>query len=903
MPFAVSVRRLAAAVLLLVTTPLIAGEPVAGEPPGDARVLTGTVTDAAGAPVVGAVVRPQREGGNAPAAAPVETDAGGRFALRFSERPSRPGLFVTHPDGPAAGFAAAEPEPPADAPRGFNAQSNAPWPPVAVTLRPGIAVNVAVTGADGAPVAGATAEVLAGQYGMTAVATAETAADGTARLFVPAGSGRITALALKDGAGLDARELTPEEEAEEVAAPLTLGGAFAATLTARDPRGEPVPGVMLKPWTVDRAAWATRAAGAGGRSDANLSGAKSPGRTTGADGTATFAYLPTDFAGYLSFLARSETHHAPRSPSLRSAAPTTELIVPMVPQTTLSGRATDAAGAPVAGANLHLEGAGAQFSHRSHVTTDADGRWSETVPTAQLYTVSVEGEDRTAAPRVVVVPGLAPDPAAPFGVPADDPDAPKVSPGGVETVEPITGVDLVLEPGVLVSGTVREAAADGSPGDPAAEESILIAWRTDNVTVPGHLAEYDFREPGSVSPDLMLRRTTDAEGRYSIRLGTGDWSIRADHKIGEPSLTIAPGDAPERTLDLTIPPREKQFDLTVTVLDAAGEPVPGALVEGEYWGDMNHIFLGFQAVPTGPGGVLTASRTDGPLVLCVEAPDETAAGWADLDADATAVTVTLSPTGAIAGRLTNADDEPLMGAQVRAALRVPQDAEGSIWSNRFGGVATTGPDGAFLIAGLPTGRELDVQVNESGEGGRSVGIQSAVPLAGKTVTAAPVWVDHSGATLKWQDRRSKFTPELVGTLAERARSAFARRPRADERLPALSAAAAEEGVQILAILADPADSATIALWETFAADEPARTAAGERFVTIYRPIGSPVGPDPRTAWDWTAAPAVTPETPGPILAVLGETDGGRVRVRAAVSLAGLAPADAAARIGAFLRGR
>ena len=900
MLFAPPVRRLAAAVLLLITTPLIAGEPAAGEPPGDPRVMTGTVTDAAGAPVVGAVVRPQREGLNAPPAAPVETDAGGRFALTFSERPSRPGLFVTHPDGPAAGFAAAEPEPPAGAPRGFNAQSSTPWPPVAVTLRPGIAVNVAVTDADGAPVAGATAEVLAGEYGMTAVATAEAAADGTARLFVPAESERVTAIAVKDGAGLDAVELRADAGAKELAAPLTLGGAFAATLTARDARGEPVPGVVLRPWTVKRAAWAARDAGTGGRASINFGGAKSLERTTGADGTATFAYLPTDFDGYLSFLTRSETHHAPQSPSLRSAAPTTTLTVPMVPQTTLSGRVTDAAGAPVAGANLHLEGAGAQFSHRSHVTTDADGRWSETVPTAQLYTVSVEGEDRTAAPRVVVVPGLAPDPAAPFGVPADDPDALKVSPGGVETVEPITGVDIVLEPGVLVSGTVREAAADGSPGDPAAEESLLIAWRADDATVPGHPAEYDFREPGSVSPDLMLRRTTDAEGRYSIRLGPGDWSIRADHKIGEPNLTIAPGDAPERTLDLTIPPKEKRFDLTVAVLDAAGDPVPGAIVDGAYWGDLYHYF---QFAPTGPDGVLAASRTNGPLVLCVEAPDETAAAWADLDADATAVTVTLSPTGAIAGRITNADDEPLMGAQVRAALRVPQNAEASIWSHRFGGLATTGPDGSFLIAGLPTGRELDVQVNESGEGGRSVGIQSAVPLAGKTVTAAPVWVDDSDEALKWQDRRSKFTPELVGTVAERARSAFTRRPRADERLPALSAAAADGGKQVLAILADPADPGTVALWETFAAHEPARAAAGRGFVTIYRPIGGPVGPDPRTAWDWTAAPGVTPETPGPILAVLGETDGGRVRVRAAVSLADSSTAEAAASVEAFLRSR
>ncbi|QDT16555.1 hypothetical protein CA12_26610 [Alienimonas californiensis] len=64
-----------------------------------------------------------------------------------------------------------------------------------------------------------------------------------------------------------------------------------------------------------------------------------------------------------------------------------------------------------------------------------------------------------------------------------------------------------------------------------------------------------------------------------------------------------------------------------------------------------------------------------------------------------------------------------------------------------------------------------------------------------------------GATPKWQDERSRLTPEIVGSVAERVPSAFTERPRADERLPTLTAAAAHQKKRALAILADLADPA------------------------------------------------------------------------------------------------
>ena len=869
-------------VLLLVAASLAA--PAAAD--DDPRTLTGTVTGAVGEPVAGAVVRAQRDWPGEPTPDPVTTDADGRFALTYAERPSRPAVFVTHPDGPAAGFLAAEPDPPPGTPRGYNARSADPWPPMKIALRPGRAVTFAVTDAAGGPVAGAAVELLAGQFGLTSAATGRTDAAGAATLFAPAGAEEVTAIASKDGpgeaAGLDAVKLEPSAGADPLAAPLTLGGAVAARFTAVDPHWEPVPGVELSPWTLDRA---------GERTSVNLASAETLRRTAGADGTATFALLPVD-AGRMTFSVESDTHHAPYAATVSVDEPAA--TVRMVPLTTFSGRVTGAAGEPAAGVVIHLEGRGAQMYHRSYVTTDADGRWSDRVPTAQLYTAAVEDPDRAAAVLIVAVPGLAPS-----GKALTDPDAPNVSPGGAETVEPVTGLDFVLGPGVLVAGTVRETGEGGEPGEPAAGVTVLVKLVHDSVKVPGITDQYGGNDPGPgwAGPDALIWRETDADGRYEVRLGPGEWALSPDYK-GRETITVAPGDAPERTLDLTIPPRPKRFDLAIAVVDAAGEPVPGAVVEGTYTGDSDPWFRGDGA--TDADGTRTVGRTDVPLLLAAFAPGRTAAGWAEVGPDATGARVTLLPTGSIGGRLTDADDRPIMGAKVRAALRVTLDEDGTTVTHRFGSTAATGPDGRFLIAGLPTGRELVVSVSDPRRAwGESILLQPATPRAGAVAASRPIYLTGPPAAPELRDVRAEFTPEVIGEVADRVRFSFARDPAADARLPALFAAAAAENKRVLAVLADPADPAGV--WELFAADERARDAAGRGFVTIYRAAGRPGSEDPRATWGVDELPGLSAETPGPVLAVLERTSAGEVRAVAAVSLAGRPPAAARAVTRGFLR--
>ncbi|MEM9701502.1 MAG: hypothetical protein AAF907_03550, partial [Planctomycetota bacterium] len=185
---------------------------------------------------------------------------------------------------------------------------------------------------------------------------------------------------------------------------------------------------------------------------------------------------------------------------------------------------------------------------------------------------------------------------------------------------------------------------------------------------------------------------------------------------------------------------------------------------------------------------------------------------------------------------------------------------------------------------------------------RGTSLKPVTPAAGTVKRTGPVWVDDSRKPLRVRDARRYLTPEIVGTVAERARSVFRRPPRSSARLPALFEAAAAEDKAVLAILADPADPATAAMWESFAEHDAARTAAG-RFVTIYRPIGGFVGADPRSAWDWAKTANVAPQTPGPILAVLTPTkDEGMTSVTAtaAVSLAGLSVREAAETAADFL---
>ncbi|WP_145359361.1 hypothetical protein [Alienimonas californiensis] len=90
----------------------------------------------------------------------------------------------------------------------------------------------------------------------------------------------------------------------------------------------------------------------------------------------------------------------------------------------------------------------------------------------------------------------------------------------------------------------------------------------------------------------------------AIRTWSGERSIHADGGGGD-RATIGSADAPARTLDLTAPLRSEPVDLTIALVDAAGAPVPGALVEGAYWGNGDRHFNGFHAHSAGANGVLT----------------------------------------------------------------------------------------------------------------------------------------------------------------------------------------------------------------------------------------------------------------------------------------------------------
>lgn len=153
------------------------------------------------------------------------------------------------------------------------------------------------------------------------------------------------------------------------------------------------------------------------------------------------------------------------------------------------------------------------------------------------------------------------------------------------------------------------------------------------------------------------------------------------------------------------------FALRGSVLDPAGNPVPGALVlpETEVPSDMLILRDTGQMfwVP-----VSTRTRSDGRFVLAhlPEGPQTlrvTADGWApswvtlavDGAASAPDVVVRLQPGGAIAGRVTGADGGPRADALM---ITMPMDASQGQRRAHFD-MTRTGPDGSYRFEHVPTG--------------------------------------------------------------------------------------------------------------------------------------------------------------------------------------------------------
>lgn len=542
---------------------------------------------------------------------------------------------------------------------GRSAEENVGEPPargaVRLALAPGPTRRVRVVAPDGRPAAGAVV------WFDSPIPAGLTGADGTLEVPLQAAEpGEPTEVQVDSGQGLVAEaELRAPEEEEEPGEPVTL-------------RLEPPPtvsGRVIEEGTRDGVAgafvWLRRDPSAAVRADRTGSfriAVRRPG-----DRELLQAVAP----GFL------EAHSRLPRPGRRESD---ELALVLEPAAALPGTVVDAAGRPVAGAEVRVAPAERRGPYRggrpAFARSGRDGRFQ------------VEGLAADAS-HVVHVVRRGYSPAVEEVAPA-----PAVPPG---SARPAALPELRV---VLYGARALRGRAVNQDGEPVAGARV--------TTLPEDVRWLPWRG----APPGRAEATTGADGAFEV----------AEVLAGRSTLGIAaPGYAPFRREGVEVPQGGGVTDLGELVLepeafvpgrvvDPEGAPVPGASVRS--WRTsgtrMRRMYYpGSQElaepVETGEDGRFRVGGAAAGEVVRIEVRKE---GWVEATVEGVRVppeepvTVLLRPAATVAGAVVDERGRPVPGAEIRPAFRAMAGMPGGGYFRP----QPTDERGAFEVTGFPPGR-------------------------------------------------------------------------------------------------------------------------------------------------------------------------------------------------------
>jgi hypothetical protein len=474
----------------------------------DKASITGIVVDANGKPTAGVEVR------NAKGSTTTRTGEDGRFAVSLNSSNVRYAVLIASDDHDAsmALWEANDSDP-----RFLEATAE-----VRLVLKPSCVVKARVVDSAGAPVIGAK---IAAQHAYDFVAYAESDTDGWGILRMPEDAKVTNIVAVKAGVGFDYFENKASEKWLDVKplpseVTLTLDGVSRFQVHAVDSKGHPIKGVEFCPWTLHRH----------DRSyDLNVSGAPkslSLGRITNAEGLATFEFFPVQLKGRTPLLCQGDDWHQQEDPMW--SGDVAGMSEKPVLETTLlrngkaSGLILREDGTPAAGILLQAEGRGNTNHYCRRLTrTRGDGTFQFTLSPEQSYIIAICDKDWT---------------------------APSMNGFIMREGEERTDLLFTLGKGTRVHGTVTHLKT----GEPLAKKTITVIEQGAKIDPSAFSGGRRWRN----KEESLVRWTeTDAEGRYSIRLGAGRFQMSADY-AEEDRGEFFVGDQPEMQRDFRITPRE-----------------------------------------------------------------------------------------------------------------------------------------------------------------------------------------------------------------------------------------------------------------------------------------------------------------------------------------------------------
>jgi beta-lactamase regulating signal transducer with metallopeptidase domain/protocatechuate 3,4-dioxygenase beta subunit len=634
-----------------VDAPAPATPPAPPDPSGDR--VSGVVVDAAGNPVAGArvILLDSRK-----RIAEVVTGADGAFAFNVPAGASRYATAHATADGGAIQALA----------RGRGGDFTDPEQVCRLTLRPARSLTARVRDRDGRPVPGATVEVL-DRYGP--FAHAQTDAEGDARFRVPPDLSLLWTTALKAGVGFDYAEnyrSWPGDDDPPLpdAVELTLAGARTVRVRAVDPAGAPVAGVEFAPWYFNLP---------GKIAGGNVSGSATTRATTDAEGVATFTWIPGNVQTRIQFNLRSDTHSLRERVVVPGGSADVEAKAVLLRNGTLSGRVTDADGAPVAGVLVLAEGKGNSPDYgRRLARTRADGTYSATVPPLLHYMVGVVDRERAAPSRTGILVGQ-----------------------GAKLVD----LDFRLGGGATLRGRVTI----GPDRRPAGDKSITLIERGEPFPQAGNRREPTFF--GAGEEELVRWARTDAEGRYELRIGPGTYRLSGPDVAARDrkDLTVRDGEELVRDYHLEAPDRS-ELTGTVVVAGPGGKPVAGAIVRSGWVAATGHG--GFTAMADDQGR-FRVERWSDETVVNASSPDGTLAAIVELAADRRRLDLALTPAASVRGRVVDRDGRPLAGMAVGASWGLsPTDRR----LRTIDAQTTTDAEGRYELGGFAVGSHGQVMV-------------------------------------------------------------------------------------------------------------------------------------------------------------------------------------------------
>ena len=510
----------------------------AADKPQPQTTLTGLVVDPQGTAVAGVQV----EVVSSEEKATATSDGEGRFSIHFGTLQARFGAVIVHSDD--------------DRKMGFFRlpfEEDELAQPVEVTLKPSRRITIEVNDADGQPIAGARAGVIAGRFSMGSRLTGD---DGQAAIDVPQDAPPNFVYAWKAATGFDYHTLgdgaaiaTPADGQDEVrpAFSLVLSNPITVEVKLVDGvEGLPLPGIPMLPVRIEKA---------GEAADFGLFYLKDQLRVeTNVQGVASFDWLPgwnqTEALQFAPFSERHVVKLGDYKPANKSGRFTMSLEerVPIRGQVRLPN------GKPAAGIGVYAAGRGSEGAYFSGwEKTDEEGRYEFLAAPKQDYLVYVTDDEWAAVPHA----GLA------------------VFPG-----EPIENMDFDLRPATRVFGQVTS----GPDNEPVAGYNVNIEQygvkvdMVDGKPVPNPRPQSLHRLPSH-----QRSTKTDSDGVFEYFVGPGTFQLYQKSQTVDFTIT----DEREREFSFKVPHAASSKLVGSVVAGRPPQPIPRAIVLGTYRAESN----------------------------------------------------------------------------------------------------------------------------------------------------------------------------------------------------------------------------------------------------------------------------------------------------------------------------